>query len=383
MLKKLTDTGNEIMENIQNKTAVVIRLSAMGDVALLTGVLAHWHKNYQYDFIVISKADFLPLFRYHPAVKEVYPLEKKDLGYDNFKELTQKLAERYEDYPLFDMHGNLRSRMLAKVWKNSTHRYPKYGFTRRLFLWTKGLLGSKALLAKNVCQRYASILDDESQKIAKNDLRPRIYLTKEELEKGLKKISSMYWPELWPEFWSDLSPEALKEWERKQQIANSRHLPLRKKIIALHPFATHKAKSFSKEYWQELAKSLEEKYSASHEILWLGQDKDFRSVTGKSLVNKTSLRELCAVLSYCDVLITGDSGPMHLANGVDCKTLAIFGPTCEEWGFYPVGENCHILSKQMSCRPCSLHGQGNCLKNYACLNEISHEDILEELAKII
>ena len=92
---------------------------------------------------------------------------------------------------------------------------------------------------------------------------------------------------------------------------------------------------------------------------------------------------LCSILHQCDILITGDSGPMHLANAVECKLLALFGPTCEEWGFYPVGKNVHIIQKDFSCRPCSLHGAKPCSKNSACLTSISHDEIIKHLINVL
>lgn len=55
------------------------------------------------------------------------------------------------------------------------------------------------------------------------------------------------------------------------------------------------------------------------------------------LTNKTSLRETCALLQRAAVLITGDSGPMHLAGGVGTPVIALFGPTTRAWGFFPAG----------------------------------------------
>lgn len=73
--------------------------------------------------------------------------------------------------------------------------------------------------------------------------------------------------------------------------------------------------------------------------------------------NRTDLRQLIALLAQADALVTGDSGPMHLASGVSTPVVALFGPTCREWGFFPTGENDRVLQAPLACRPCSLHGQ--------------------------
>ena len=103
----------------------------------------------------------------------------------------------------------------------------------------------------------------------------------------------------------------------------------------------------------------------------------------RSFVNKTALRELFALISVSDVLVTGDSGPMHIATAVDTPALAMFGPTCREWGFFPSGEKDRVVQLAMSCRPCSLHGSGSCPKGNACIMGITPESMLEELKDML
>lgn len=329
-----------------SNTAVVFRLSAMGDVALLSGVLAYWHKQYQTKFILITRAEFAPLFENHPAIAGMECLSKEQLVFKEYSQLCTKLAEKYADFPLLDLHASTRSRLLSRTWKTKVYRYNKMPVLRRLFLWTKGKIGKSALLQKNVCQRYASLLCAEN--IDRALLKPQIFLTGE--EKTAAK-----------NFLNDLFPHTTK------------------KIIAIHPFATHSAKTLPLHRWQELCEML----SAEYEILLVGKGELQTPLHGQSLINKTSLRELCGILSACSLLLTGDSGPMHLANGVDTPLLALFGPTTKEWGFFPEGSTVHILQKDMPCRPCSLHGKQKCMQSVSCLEKISNEEILEQIKIIL
>ena len=89
------------------------------------------------------------------------------------------------------------------------------------------------------------------------------------------------------------------------------------------------------------------------------------------------------VVHEADVLVTGDSGPMHLANGVDTPVLAMFGPTCREWGFFPSGPNDRVIQLDMPCRPCSLHGSGTCSKGNACIMDILPDRVLAELKEML
>lgn len=333
-----------------SNTAVVFRLSAMGDVALLSGVLAYWHKQYRTKFILITRAEFIPLFENHPAIAGMEPLSKEQSAFKEYSQLCTKLAEKYADFPLLDLHASIRSRLMARKWKTKVYRYNKMPVLRRLFLWTKGKIGKSALLRKNVCQRYASLLCEETITPAfdRTLLKPQIFLTSEE-----KTTAKNILNELFPD--------------------------KTKKIIAIHPFATHRAKTLPLHRWQELCEIL----STEYEILLVGKGKLEGNLHGQSLINKTSLRELCAFLSGCSLLLTGDSGPMHLANGVNTPLLALFGPTTKEWGFFPEGENVHILQKDMPCRPCSLHGKQQCTQKISCLEKISNEEILEQIKIIL
>lgn len=333
-----------------SQTAVVFRLSAMGDVALLTGVLAYWHEHCQTKCILITRAEFAPLFENHPAVIGVEKLSKEQLTYKEYHQICKKLAEKYADFPLFDLHASTRSRIIARKWKTTVYRYNKMPVLRRLFLWTKGKIGKSALLQKNVCQRYASLVCEETiaPSFDRSLLKPQIFLTEEE-----KKTAQNILKELFP----DSS----------------------KKIIAIHPFATHSAKTLPLHRWQELCENLGKEYH----ILLVGKGELSEPLPGKSLINKTNLRELCAVLSASSLLLTGDSGPMHLANGVGTPLLALFGPTTREWGFFPEGENVHILQKDMPCRPCSLHGKQKCTQAVSCLEKISTDEILAQIKIIL
>ncbi len=305
---------------LNSNTAVIFRLSAMGDVALLTGVLSYWNIAYHTKFIVITRAEWAALFENHPAIAGIEALSKESLERREYIHTCRKLAEKYADFPLLDMHGSTRSRLLAHQWRTSVYRYNKMPVLRRLFLWTKGKIGRNALLEKNVCQRYASLLCEDP--IPRHLLKPRIFLDEEEKD-------------------------------------DARHL-----LSKLFPCSDAELR-------------------VGYDLVWVGKGELPENMYGKSLVNKTSLRELCAVLSQCSLLITGDSGPMHLADGVNTPLLALFGPTSKEWGFFPVGRNARILQKDMPCRPCSLHGKSACRQKENCLEKIRNEEILEEVKKML
>jgi lipopolysaccharide heptosyltransferase II len=85
---------------------------------------------------------------------------------------------------------------------------------------------------------------------------------------------------------------------------------------------------------------------------------------------KTSLKELCWLLREVDLLVTCDSGPMHIAAAVGTPTIALFGPT-DPRRTGPYGRGHRVLQRQMVCIPCFKR---DCPENL-CLREIEVEEV--------
>jgi heptosyltransferase-2 len=69
---------------------------------------------------------------------------------------------------------------------------------------------------------------------------------------------------------------------------------------------------------------------------------------------------LKALISLLSLFITNDSGPMHIATGLGIPTLAVFGATTKELGFFPYGPRHKVIEQELPCRPCGLHGKRKC-----------------------
>ncbi|MEN6465447.1 MAG: glycosyltransferase family 9 protein [Syntrophaceae bacterium] len=93
-----------------------------------------------------------------------------------------------------------------------------------------------------------------------------------------------------------------------------------------------------------------------------------------NLEGMTTLRELAALYRRVALLVTTDSGPMHLAAAVNTPVVAVFGPTSPaRTGPYGAGHT--VIQRDLSCAPCFLK---HCeTKN--CMNEISVEEVLEAI----
>jgi heptosyltransferase-2 len=95
-----------------------------------------------------------------------------------------------------------------------------------------------------------------------------------------------------------------------------------------------------------------------------------------NLAGKTSLRELCALLRLCSVVITNDSGPMHLAAALGTPVVALFGSTTPELtgpGLAQSGRNV-LLKTTASCAPCFLR---RCPIDFRCMHEHTSRQVVE------
>lgn len=329
-----------MQSNGNKKPTIVIRLSHMGDVALTTGVLAHRHDVYCETFVFLTRSANAPLLENHPAIIDTIALSDNDLATAKWIQHARDLANKYRHHTLLDLHGTLRSRILSIVWKGPVKRYPKYGLYRRLFDRTHMDAFKRKLEATSVPQRYAMALEQTPP--AARDITPRIYLTQEEKETAAKILPRPDRP-----------------------------------LIALHPYATHAAKQWPVSHWKELTAMLD---AAGMDWFVVGKNDTplFRG-DPRDFTNATNLRATCGLLRQADMLVTGDSGPMHLASGVDTPVTAIFGPTVKAWGFFPAGDKDRVLERDMECRPCSLHGGKSCEKGHECMAAISPAEVMESL----
>ena len=98
------------------------------------------------------------------------------------------------------------------------------------------------------------------------------------------------------------------------------------------------------------------------------------------LAGRTTLRELCAALKACDVVLTNDSGPMHLSAAVGTPVVAIFGSTSPELtGPGVPGDRRHAVLRGMAgCAPCFRR---QCPIDLRCMNSVSVERVVQALVE--
>lgn len=206
----------------------------------------------------------------------------------------------------------------------------------------------------HIVSRYLATIDGKQE----HDYKPKIYLKHKDIEKAQKLFD--------------------------RNLGTS-------KIIGFVVGASKKTKMWQGEKLKNLALDLVKKdngfiifLGSKNEIPVVKRIKEEMNGNYTDLTGKTSLRQLAAVLDKCDVLFTTDSGPMHIAVAVGTPVVAIFGPTIPEFGFTPYDEKSVIISKSLSCKPCSLHGTDICpLGHHNCMKLIEVEEVRRKILKLL
>ncbi len=159
------------------------------------------------------------------------------------------------------------------------------------------------------------------------------------------------------------------------------------KIIVINPGAYYgSAKRWPAKKYAELAILLQKNASASILLVGssddtsLGEDISSRMEKKPFVVTgQTTLSRLASIISFADLFVTNDSGPMHLANALKIPVVALFGPTDpNQTG--PYQQPFSIIHKGAPCWPCSYR---ECPFDHRCMLDISPQEVSDLCQKYL
>ncbi|MGQ0792615.1 MAG: glycosyltransferase family 9 protein [Deltaproteobacteria bacterium] len=109
----------------------------------------------------------------------------------------------------------------------------------------------------------------------------------------------------------------------------------------------------------------------------------FLSGDAADFVGKTSLAETAALIAELDLLVTGDTGLLHIACGVGTPTVSLFGAGIEaKWS--PRGQNHIAINKNLACSPCTKFGYTpKCPFSVQCLSDIGVAQVAEAAMRLL
>ncbi len=164
--------------------------------------------------------------------------------------------------------------------------------------------------------------------------------------------------------------------------------------IGIAPFAAHEGKTYPPHLMHQVIEQLRAKYPKIRIMLFgRGQqeDKYFSewSQQHKECIYVSnvleSLHQELILMSHLDVMISMDSSNMHLASLTGIPIISIWGATHPYAGFLGWGhKEENIIQADLDCRPCSIYGQKPCRRgDYACMNNIKPETIVKKVENIL
>lgn len=328
---------------------LLVRFSSIGDILLTTPLIRALRARHPAARIdALTKGAFVPLLADNPHLDAVLsPREGESL-----RALAARL--RPADYThRLDLHGSLRSSLLRVLLPGRWSGYSK----RKL---------ARALLVRTKRDRYPPgtppVPERYFEAAAGLDVRPD----------GLP-----------PEF--ALSARAVEE---AGAFLAEAGVPAGRAVIALAPGAAHATKRWPLEYWMTVARTLG---ADGNRVVVVGGPEDAAAAAAVARVSpavmlaagKFGLQGTGALLKRSKVLVSGDTGVMHMATGVGTPVVALFGPTVEAFGFFPYRARAEVLQRDLPCRPCSRMGGPACpLGHHDCLRGIAPERTLSAITAL-
>lgn len=180
--------------------------------------------------------------------------------------------------------------------------------------------------------------------------------------------------------------------EEKKQKAKDELKDLKRPVIIVNAggmLAKRQGRAYPIDKWIDLCTKIENYYNASILITGTKEDSNFLLPLKKiknsvDFIGKLTLIDLCALISQSDLMISGDSGPLHIATALNVKSIGLYGSMpISRTGCYCNGIN--IVSKK-ECVPCNRR-KCKFLKNtnkiYApCMEEICVNEIFNQIKTI-
>ena len=321
---------------------LIVRFSSIGDIVLTTPIIRALKKQIAgAEIHYLTKKNFLPLLEANPHLSRVYAIEK------NINEVLTELKNEQYDY-LIDLHHNLRTLQLKFKLSVKCFSFPKLNFKK----WILVNLKINKLPKKHIVDRYFETVKALG---VKNDNLPSELFYKQEDEINLKAIFGI---------------------EKNKFIAVALGAQFQTKQI---PTVTL-SKILAKIDVPIVLLGGKEDLVKGKELITLLPEKNIHLTCGEY-----TLMQSACIVSKAKVLLTGDTGMMHIAACFNRQIVSVWGNTIPDLGMYPyLPESSEKLSihevNNLSCRPCSKIGYQNCPKgHFNCMNLQDTKAIYQDL----
>jgi len=332
---------------------LVIRFSAMGDVAMTAPVIKEFGQHYpDIKLTVVSRKLFAPFFNGIPNLL-FHPFEPKG-RHKGFLGLIKLFLElkKMNITAVADLHNNLRSRILGilffifgiKTIRVDKARADKKQLTRKVNKVLKPLLP--------MTERYASVFTKLGYPFKLS--HQLHHLPADQLTEELKMLTGAHESQKW---------------------------------IGISPFAQHLQKVYP---LQKMEKVLLALAGTGHRLFIFGGGKEEETIAAKwatlhgnitSVIGRVNLEQELTLISNLDLMLSMDSSGMHLASLKGIPVVSIWGATHPYAGFLGYGQDLNdAIQTDLYCRPCSVYGNIPCYRgDFACMNNLSETIVINSI----
>ncbi len=341
------------------KEVLVARFSALGDVAMSIPVLYSVCRSYEgIHFTFVTREAYTALFINKPANLTVIGVDV-DVKYKGIGGLRRLSADLGKPDVFVDLHSVLRTHVLSLFMRlKGVHVYKidkgrKY--KRKLVHFGAGVMSP----LKTTAQRYSEAFLNASLRITSNF--DGLFAQQPADAQLFATVSA---------------PKAAGE-----------------QWIGIAPFAAHQGKIYPLDRMRQVLDALAERANTKIFLFgggeaetktlseWAAAHTNVVCVAGKKLGFVAEL----ALMSQLDVMLSMDSGNMHLAAIAGAHTVSIWGPTHPSAGFvawHTQSNDC--LGAGLECRPCSIFGNKPCrFGDMRCMLSVKPKDVIAHINKIL
>lgn len=287
------------------------------------------------------------LLRRHPAVDEIMILSHESKSLSGFWKLVQRMKKRQFDQAILFQNA---FEAAAIAWAAGIPSRIGYATDGRSCLLSESISRPNGVLHHT--QYYQHLVTRITRSSATQRM-PRLFLAPEVAQACARRF-----PELFP--------------------------PSKRLVIGINPGSVYgSAKRWMPSGFAEVGDRLVDRIGSSHARCVLiggkGEERLGQEIAGRMrhqpivLSGKTTIQELMGVLAHCAVLVTNDTGPMHVAQALHVPIAAIFGPT-DPVATGPVGQSRGPVKASVRCAPCFLRA---CPIDHRCMTQISVEQVVE------
>ena len=335
---------------------LILRLSSIGDVILTTPLIRAVRERFpQAEITFLVKGEFADLIRHNPRIDRLIPFDKTT-GFRGWREVRRTVRQERFDW-VIDLHRNARTRYLkAGLGAGKVTTYCKR-LLRRTLLVRTGI---------NLLKEAPPILNRYFEAVAGAGVRydgqgTEVYPDPDAGRRILERLAG--------EGYDGRSP-----------------------LVVLCPGASYANKQWLPERFAAVADDLAVRGCF---VVLLGGAKDeplCRAIAGMMKGRAVTvagsrglgLGEAAALLKLSALAVTNDSGLMHLAQSQKTPVVAIFGPTTQELGYFPLPEKSAVVQRPVPCRPCTHNGRSRCPKgHFRCMREIGVDAVIAAACSLL